>query len=917
MTAIAGANIKLGGDESGFISSLTNARAKLSLFTREINSNVTQAYKSADASQRAFRGGLSRLGDEVTSLGQKMALVGTLPALFAAGKAYKDYADIQRMEKGLALYGSTLEDIRRLAKEPNIGVFDGAKSLIGLRAAKVEAGLAERAVKSFANAIAAAGGNATDLEPALLNLKQFKATRNINQVDLRQLSARIPQSSDAIQKAFGTLDPEKLNKIGIDKFIEGFVSELEKIPKVAGGAGVAMEQVADSFTFFSAMVGEGIEKAFNVSDKINALGGFLDNLATNFKSLTPEAQKAILMIGGMAVAIPALTIAVGGLIKFIPLIATGFGAISWPVVAIVATGAAIAAVLALLPLLTNNVADLNKQQAEVSGFTTKLNPLLDQYDALKAKTGLTSEEQGKLKDITKQIADLVPTAVSGWDKYGNAIDINTAKAKLYITEQQKLLAAMQNTRREALLLETTNNSKRRTELQGMLGSGTQTTRVNLGMGQYQDQVHTLSAAEVRRAGKELGEIQQKDLQNRKELLNIGGLEAYQKDVIELRLLIKKREDLKKEYTEALKGKDFPLQEDIRIESDSVGEQIKAKGERIGALGPQMIQARRELRADNAIVKPKETTTPDPKKDSPFYVDNDAHKEYLKLLRDEKANLEAIRDIARDIKAIDGSGTSKGHSLNAFSNDLEFQKSLAGKKAADSFKKQKGDIADIAALGAPKSGKDSIQESMDRSLEAYKKKVEDAKNVTDDLNKALSSAFKDTAGSIAVGFGEMLGDLASGVGGVEAFGQKLVGALGSMLKEMGKALIAAGLAGIALKQLFKVPALAVAAGVALTAVGQVLGNSMKSSVNKTTSTRFAKGGFAYGEMNAIVGDNPNSRNDPEMIAPYSKVHDSIRRSINESGSEGGNVFIPEIKLRGEDMYVQFKRVEKRNKALGIA
>jgi len=981
MTAIAGANIRLGGDETGLISSLTNARKQFSLFTREINSSVAQAYKKADAEQKIFRGGLTRLGNEITSLGQKMALVGTLPTLFAAGKAYKDYADIQRMEKGLALYGSTLEDIRRLAKEPNIGVFDGAKSLVGLRAAKIEAGLAERAVKSFANAIAAAGGNAADLEPALLNLKQFKATRNINQVDLRQLSARIPQSSDVILKAFGTLDTEKLNKIGIDKFIEGFVTELEKIPKVAGGAGVAMEQVSDSFTFFSATIGEGLEKAFNVSDKISAIGGILDSLATNFKALNPEAQKAILWIGGLAVAIPALVTSIGGVIKLSSFIATGLGFATVPwagiILGVMGVVSAIAAIIAIAPLAASNVAELNKQQEEVAGFSKKLNPLLSQYEALKEKTDLTAAEQKKLKDITKQIADLVPTAVKTWDNYGNAIDINTNKAASYTAEQRKLLAAMQATRREAILLDLQTSSRRKGELQSVLTSGKQTSRVNLGMGVYQDQTHVLLPAEVKKAATELADIQQKDAQNRAELLKIGGIDAYKKDLIELDSLTKKEIRLRKELSEALKGNDFNKSEDLRIEKSSVSEQIKAAKDRIRVAAPFLAQAQADSRMPKSP-KVKETVIPNPKDDKP-YKDTDNHTAYLKLLREEKKELKDIRDIAADIKKQDQSGSTLGDSTasglekakkqldnlggrrmgsslddigrtNAARPEniqlgaaLDLKSYFKGRFNIDELKSYFAQIPKVveesvedyqnkingfadatAKLGSYFQGNLSLDEMRkyfqaipkiaEQSNADYQVEVEKTVDATIQLNQELTSALRSAATDIGVSFGEMLGNLASGAGGFEDFGKRLMGTIGGLLKDMGKALIAFGTSGIILKNLGKNPYLAVAAGIAMVALGQVAQKTVSKQAGEA-SVRLAKGGLAYGETRAIVGDNPNAKFDPEVVAPLSKLKSILNEDRKSSESSGG-AWSHTVRIQGSDILLSLQRETSKNKALGI-
>ena len=48
--------------------------------------------------------------------------------------------------------------------------------------------------------------------------------------------------------------------------------------------------------------------------------------------------------------------------------------------------------------------------------------------------------------------------------------------------------------------------------------------------------------------------------------------------------------------------------------------------------------------------------------------------------------------------------------------------------------------------------------------------------------------------------------------------------------------------------------------------------------------FAQGGFVYKDVPVHPGENPNSKFDPEMVAPYSKVskamHESIRQSFKE-------------------------------------
>lgn len=78
---------------------------------------------------------------------------------------------------------------------------------------------------------------------------------------------------------------------------------------------------------------------------------------------------------------------------------------------------------------TTNKQDKAFQQAQVAfEKTTKtLDPLYDRYLKLKNQTTLNIEEQQELNTLIQKIADIVPSAATAIDEYGNAIDINTGK----------------------------------------------------------------------------------------------------------------------------------------------------------------------------------------------------------------------------------------------------------------------------------------------------------------------------------------------------------------------------------------------------------------------------------------------------------------------------------------------------------
>ena len=131
-------------------------------------------------------------------------------------------------------------------------------------------------------------------------------------------------------------------------------------------------------------------------------------------------------------------------------------------------------------------------------------------------------------------------------------------------------------------------------------------------------------------------------------------------------------------------------------------------------------------------------------------------------------------------------------------------------------------------------------------------------------KAMNEALSNAVASAAVGVGEMLGDLITGeeVNPV----QRLLEMLGKLLKDLGTALITyAGLIE-AFKKTFENPYVAIAVGVAAVAAGTVFMNLAKKPI------KLAQGGLAYGPTMAVVGDNPGAANDPEVVAPLSKLRD---------------------------------------------
>jgi tape measure domain-containing protein len=762
-STVGAANIRLGALVSGFVDGMKQASKEVQNLTYATNTQLTSAFKKADTQAKVFRGGITRLGNEIEGLGKKMSTVVSLPIVFGGTQAFKEFANLQRLKIGLDQYGESIETVKKLAKLPNVGIEGAAQSLIQLRAVGVESKLAQRGITAFANALTAAGKSSIDLNPALTNIVQMLSTGVVSAVDVKELANRIPQARKALVDAFGTASGEALTKIGPEKVVMGLIEQLENIKPVAGGAAMAMEKFGDSFRFGMATIGESIDKTFGVTQKIDGLAESIGKATDGFAKMSPEVQGAALKFGILLAAIGPALIAIAQLIKLSRSLAGGLALVGGPVTLVTAT------------IVTAIV-------------------------------------------YQKEIVKWYEKSAMAYLKYANIIRSNPITSWMTNDRTDKMAmgvlgAVAQDNKAASLARGAARRDQRRLNESAKGGGVPPVPKLE----EATEATKALTAAE-------------------REMKMIDLSMKWQKDQDALKAKIKEYKEL------------FGVTAGLNVQMMKLS---KPSGSTLGNTVFDGLKSGKNKTA--GIVDGRMTET----------------------LRSITEPIERAREKFQQLKQIFSEGWSNSD-INKFLTELP-------QKAGESFG-------------------------------AYKERVSHFVSVTEQLNQALVGVLRETAASVATGFGEMLGDLASGVNGVQSFSAKLLGALGNMLKEMGKAMIAAGVGAIALKKLMSVPALAVAAGVALVAVGQVVTNSVNKSVEKAGATRFAKGGFAYGEMSAIVGDNPGSRFDPEMIAPFSKVDNSIRKSIKESGGGGGMVYIPEVTLRGEDIRIAFNRASENNRAL---
>jgi len=261
--------------------------------------------------------------------------------------------------------------------------------------------------------------------------------------DLNQLRQTLPQIGEAMKKAFGTTSAEGLKSLGITskEFIATITNEFAKLPSVTGGLKNSLENLSDAGTLALSHLGASLSKSLNLEALSDSIGAAVKHLVDAFEGLSPGVQKGIFVFAGLVAAIGPVLVAVGAVVAVIPALIAGLAVLSAPIGIIVAGVAALTAGLVYLAASgTNTTASFQKQKESVKSLTDSVNPLLSRYDELKSKTALTGAEQKELGSIVQKVGEQVPTAITAFDSYGKALNINSAAAKEFVSQQQAILA---------------------------------------------------------------------------------------------------------------------------------------------------------------------------------------------------------------------------------------------------------------------------------------------------------------------------------------------------------------------------------------------------------------------------------------------------------------------------------------------
>lgn len=267
---------------------------------------------------------MGRLEKKLTSVGKSLSMKLTAP-LMALGAVSLNNADVQQQAEArllTALKGRSNVQQRLLtqASELQSRSILGDEVIIGQQAYLASLGMTEvqigKVIEAAAQLSAATG---MTLESAVKNLaKTFGGLTG-------ELGESIPKL-----KEFTT---EQLkNGEAVDFILENYKGFAETAAKEGLGA---VKQLKNAWGDFLEQIGSTMLPA------VNNLAQALSRAVGVLQSMSPLSQKLIIAIGGIAAAIGPLSLAIGGVIKMLPMMAAGFTAMLSPV------GLVVAAILAL------------------------------------------------------------------------------------------------------------------------------------------------------------------------------------------------------------------------------------------------------------------------------------------------------------------------------------------------------------------------------------------------------------------------------------------------------------------------------------------------------------------------------------------------------------------------------------------
>ena len=811
--------------------------------------SISNFQKSLNKAERSLR----RTGKRMAEVGNQLAVSVSAPLLGVGGAALQAFADIEKFENGLAsMMGSAeaaekeLEKLKEVAKAPGLDLTQAVKGSVRLQSVGIAAEQARKVLSETGNAIALVGGSSDDLDGVTLALQQIGSKGKVFAEEINQINERLPQIRAAMKAAFGTANTEDIQAMGIsaEQFIQGITVELGKLPRAVGGMSNSFNNARQAVVQSLSTIGESLEKNFNISARIDAFSERLQRLADSFANLSPKAQKAILIVGGLAAAIGPVLIAISSFKLIMASAASGLAVLS----------GGLSTTITIFSLYGQSLIKLisvSKAQAIATGIQNTAMVLFN--NTIKLSNSflnlLTIQTIKNTAALIAQKATMVAQNV--------VFHVANNLAAIYLATQSKL---------SVVLKILTGKIKIVTLAQKALNLVMKASPILMAVAAFSALIAAVTAAYQnigwfqKFVDNSLNFIRSKFMwlidgvkfvfNNFPAILKATGA-AIKQFVIniasKLKSLALSAKEFQLRFTRALtisKEKRTELTKSIK----SIGnqkEELKKAGKSVGAAFRESLAKEIKKIESIKVPKPKATSNSD---SGGFTM---------------PAQTTAI---TQQTKAVE-------EQKNAFI-DLANAQALQSKAMASN-------IEPMAQLST------GLQRIKEQSV-AYQTELQRIAELHTQFNTQLTNIVNDGLANMATGLGSMVGEMAAGAMSLADVGRGLVAQLAGILGQIGELAIKTGIATLGIKVALKSlnPAAAIAGGIALVALSKFVQSKMANAVP------MAKGGIVLptpGGTIAQIGEAGKA----EAVIPLDRLGQMM-------GNSGGGISKGEFTIKGRDL-----------------
>lgn len=299
---------------------------------------------------------MKTFGDTITNTGQKVSVLSAaIAGLFTVG--IKNNAELEKNIKIFELFTGSAESAREaveaLKKDAQGSIF-GSADLISANRYLLSAGLsaeeARKDINNLANALAAAGGDASMLNNMAYNLAQIRGNSKAAAIDMRQFANTGIPIWQLLADYTGKTR-EELEKTGVT--YEILTGALAQAAKEGGRLEGAMSSLADTtmgrFTKLKAQFQESLTTLTeSLMPTINEILSKVINLVEKFNNLSPDVKKVIAQFGIAIVALGPLMIILGKIITAGSTILTGLSKLAGFIAKVAASSGGLSGTLSAL-----------------------------------------------------------------------------------------------------------------------------------------------------------------------------------------------------------------------------------------------------------------------------------------------------------------------------------------------------------------------------------------------------------------------------------------------------------------------------------------------------------------------------------------------------------------------------------------